>query len=248
MSLAKFKKLHTQASPLILGNVWDAYSAKLAETAGFQALGTSSHAIAFSLGYPDGEQIPFEELFFVVSRILKSVKIPVSVDFEAGYSKDPDQVAKYVKQLADIGVVGINLEDGIVKKGTRTLESASLLANKIEAIKKSTAIFINARTDTYTTKHTDALTESIKRAEQYKQAGADGIFVPLMESKSDISTFTTSIDLPLNLFLTPKLPKPDILSDLNVKRLSHGAKIYEWLMEKAAKELQSLLKNPKLPK
>lgn len=248
MSLAKFKKLHKQDSPLILGNVWDVHSAKLAEAAGFQALGTSSHAIAFSLGYPDGEQIPFEELFFVVSRIVKSVKIPVSVDFEAGYSKDPQQVANYAKQLTDIGIVGINLEDGIVKKGTRTLESAALLADKIKAIKETTAIFINARTDTYTTKHKDPLAESIQRAELYTQAGADGIFVPLMESKADISAFTKSIDLPLNLFLTPKLPKLDILSGLHVKRLSHGAKIYEWLMEKADKELQSLLKNPKLPK
>ena len=74
MSYTKFTKLHQQSSLLILGNVWDAQSAKIAASAGFQALGTSSHAIANSLGYADGEQIPVNELLFVVERIVKSCR------------------------------------------------------------------------------------------------------------------------------------------------------------------------------
>lgn len=227
----QFVKLHQQSKPLLLGNVWDAHSAKLAERAGFEALGSSSHAIAFSLGYADGEEISFDELFFVIKRIVASVRIPVSVDFEAGYATDTDEVAKYVKKLSDIGVAGINLEDGIVKEGKRLLGNSDILAEKIKAIKAATDIFINARTDTYTTKHIDALGETIRRAKVYKEAGADGIFVPLLESDEEIKEFVAEIDLPLNVFTTPNLPDYDALGKLGVKRISHGAKQYDYLMK-----------------
>jgi len=227
----QFRKLHQQPSPLVLGNVWDAHSAKLAEKAGFKALGSSSHAIAFALGYEDGEKISFEELFFMINRIVKSVKIPVSVDFEAGYSSDPEQVADYVKQLTDIGVAGINLEDGVVKDGKRVLEDAEGLVSKIKAIKAKTDIFINTRADTFTTKHENALEEAIKRSNLYIAAGADGVFVPLLESTEDITAFLEKVKAPLNVFTTPKLPDYDTLGKLGVKRISHGAKQYDQLMK-----------------
>src|SRR5690606_5291210 len=114
MSYTKFKQLHQEKSILVLGNVWDAQSAKIAQDAGFKALGSSSHAIANILGYEDGEQISVDKILFMVEHIVKAVDIPVSVDFEAGYSDNPEKVAQHVKQLADLGVVGINLEDGKV--------------------------------------------------------------------------------------------------------------------------------------
>jgi 2-methylisocitrate lyase-like PEP mutase family enzyme len=227
----QFSQLHQQSTPLLLGNVWDAHSAKLAEKAGFKALGSSSHAIAFALGYEDGEKISFEELFFMVNRIIKSVKIPVSVDFEAGYSSNPEQVADYVKQFAEIGVVGVNLEDGIVKDGKRVLGDVESLVAKIKAIKAKTDIFINARTDTYTTKHENALEESIRRSNVYTEAGADGVFVPLIESEEDIKAFLNKVKVPLNVFTTTKLPDYETLGKLGVKRISHGAKQYDQLMK-----------------
>ncbi|WP_400262781.1 isocitrate lyase/phosphoenolpyruvate mutase family protein [Sphingobacterium sp. SG20118] len=249
MSYTKFSKLHHQNDLLLLGNVWDAQSAKIAESTGFKALGSSSHAIANSLGYADGEQMSVDELLFIVERIVKSVKIPVSVDFESGYSDDPDQVAKYVKQLVELGVAGINLEDGKVVKSKRTLGKATLLSDKIAAIKALTKnIFINARTDTYTTKHETALEETLKRAQIYDQAGADGFFVPLAETKVDIEKIVNSTRLPLNLFLTDKLPKAAVLTEIGVKRLSHGAKIYEYLVAENTKLFHDFLIHPKLPK
>src|SRR5690606_40662787 len=67
-----FKQLHQLPVPLLLGNVWSAHSARIAEKAGYEALGTSSHAIAHMLGYEDGEEISFEELFFIVRNIRRS--------------------------------------------------------------------------------------------------------------------------------------------------------------------------------
>lgn len=249
MSYTKFKKLHQQPEILILGNVWDAQSAKLAQDTGFQALGTSSHAIANLLGYPDGEKITVNEILFMVERIIKVVNIPVSVDFESGYSDKPEEVASNVKRLIDIGVVGINLEDGKVVKGNRILGRSELLSEKIQAIKASSKnIFINARTDTYTTKHEKPLEESITRAKMYEKAGADGIFIPLAEKQSDIQSLTSATGLPLNLFLTPKLAKLEQLSSWGVKRLSHGAKIYEWLINQNSKIFQDFIRTPRLPK
>lgn len=248
MSYSKFKKLHQQRSPLIIGNIWDAQSAKIAQDSGFQALGTSSHAMANLLGYEDGENISVDEILFLVERIVKSVDIPISVDFESGYSDNPEQVARHVKQLIDTGVVGINLEDGKVIKGTRQLQPISLLVEKIQAIKSiDKNIFINARADTFTTKHPNALEETTKRTDAYEKAGADGIFVPLAESKEDIEVLVNATTLPLNLFLTPKLEKLEKLSDWGVKRLSHGAKIYEWLVQQNKNIFIDFVNNPKLP-
>ena len=231
--LTEFKSLHQQKKPLLLGNVWDAHSAKLAEKAGFKALGSSSHAIAFAMGYEDGENISFEELFFVVKRIAESVKIPLSVDFEAGYSDDPSQVVEYVKKLEEIGVVGINLEDGQVVDGKRKLVDAEELIEKIKAIRSKSDIFINARADTYTTKHPESLKESIRRSNLYAEAGADGVFIPLIETESDIQTFVKEVKIPLNVFTTPNLPDYEKLGQLGVKRISHGAKQYDLLMKKS---------------
>lgn len=228
-----FKALHQNEEPLLLANVWDAHSAKLAQQAGYKALGSSSHAIANSLGFEDGENISFEQLYFVVKHIKTVVQIPLSVDFEAGYSENPEEVAKYVKQLADIGIAGINLEDGIVKDGKRILGNPESLVEKIRAIKATSTIFINARIDTYTTKHPDSLNESISRANLYKTAGADGVFVPLIQKDTDILNFITRVDLPLNVFATPQLPNYESLQKLGVKRISHGAKQYELLMKKS---------------
>lgn len=230
-----FSELHQHKDPLLIANVWDAHSAQLAQAAGFKALGTSSHAIAFSLGYKDGEQIPVKELLFVIERIVAVSKIPVSVDFEAGYSDDPAVVAKHALKLQKLGVKGINLEDGKVVNGKRKLEKEKLLIKKIKAIKEVTKLFINARTDTYTTKHENALEESIRRARLYEKAGADGIFVPLLEEPLEIAAFVDEIKLPLNVFTTANLPSYQALKELGVKRISHGAKQYDLLMKKSEK-------------
>ncbi len=241
-TLNTFKALHNSENPLLLANIWDAHSAQLAQKTGYKALGSSSHAIANALGYEDGENISFEQLYFVVKHIMNVAKIPVSVDFEAGYSDDPEQVAQYVKQLTDIGVMGINLEDGIVEDGKRILGNADSIVEKIKAIKSVTNIFINARIDTYTTKHPDSLNESISRANLYKTAGADGVFVPLIELDSDIKSFTSRVDLPLNVFTTPNLPSYESLGELGVKRVSHGAKQYELLMKQSEQIFNEFIK------
>lgn len=141
-----FRALHARGKFLTLPNAWDAASARLVEDCGAQAIATSSAAVAWAHGYPDGEALSTSILLAAVAEILRVVKIPVSVDSEAGYSSDPAKVAEYTNTLIDMGVAGINLEDGT--------HSPDLTARKIEAIKnaahrKNSNIFINARADVY---------------------------------------------------------------------------------------------------
>jgi len=234
MSIARtFKLMHHTDTPILLGNVWDARTTQLAQQAGFAAVGTSSHAIAHSLGYKDGEEISPETLLFVVKHIMKVATVPVSVDFEAGYSNNVEEVWNQLRPFEELGIAGINLEDGYMQDGKRVLGDANQMSNKLMFLRVSCDLFINARIDTYTTKHPDALNETIRRALLYKKSGADGLFVPLMEKEEDIKEFVAKVDWPLNVFTTPNLPAYDVLAQLGVKRISHGGKQYDQLMKKS---------------
>ncbi len=255
MSVENFKNLHHQSTPLLIANVWDAVSAQAAEKSGFTVIGTSSHAIANMLGYEDGQNIPFDEMLYIIERIKKSVSIEVSADIESGFTEDLNQLNQYIEKLVDIGIVGINLEDGNTDEKSRILSDSSILESKIKSIKnhlksKGKDIFINARIDTYTTKVEDPLSETLKRGKIYKDAGADGIFVPLVEEKNDIEKIINEVGLPLNVFVTPKLNSYRLISQLGVHRISSGNKVYAKVTDftnsffndlNASKDLSSLL-------
>lgn len=251
MSLEKFKSLHNQNQPLLIANTWDAISSKAAEKAGFQVIGTSSHAIANILGYEDGENIPFEEMFFVIEKIAKSTSLLVSADFESGYSDDPQQVAKNVEKLVDAGILGINLEDGLTNGKDRSLGDVSILTDKIKAIKshlqsKGKDIYINARIDTYTTKHPDAINETLKRIKTYEAAGADGFFVPLINTNEDIKAVLETTQLPLNVFMKDGLKTYEEFAALGVHRVSYGNGLHAKITEATNKAFDDLMKTKSL--
>lgn len=127
-----FNALHQQNQPLLLANVWDASSAQAAQQAGYQALGSSSAAIAAMLGYEDGEEMSFDELLYIVSRIKAVSELPLSVDLEAGYSATTSHIIDNIQRLAHLGVSGINLEDSHVVNNTRRLDDAVVFAAKIQ--------------------------------------------------------------------------------------------------------------------
>ena len=104
---ASFRQLHHGPSILRLANVWDAASARLVERAGFPAVATGSAGVAFSLGYPDSEILPLEEMLGQVRRIVRVVSVPVTADLMAGY----DDIEKTAAGLIAAGAVGLNLED-----------------------------------------------------------------------------------------------------------------------------------------
>lgn len=236
-----FFDLHHQASPLLIGNVWDAASAQVAHAGGMQALGTSSAAMSAVLGFPDGEGMPFDALLGMVRRIAAASPLPLSVDLEAGHADEAAAIADHVRVLAELGVVGINLEDSHVLQGQRRLDPAAAFADKLQAIRgalrtSGTTMFINVRTDPFLLGQADALSETLARGRQYQQAGADGFFVPGITRDDDIRAVVETIALPLNVMAMPGLPDFATLSHLGVKRISMG----NWLHAKLQGTLQGL--------
>lgn len=242
--MADFKKLHQQTQPLLLGNVWDAPSAKCAQEAGYQAIGTSSAAIANLLGYEDGEQMPFSELAFMVQRIASASLLPLTVDIEAGYSKDADIIVDHIQQLAELGVVGINIEDSRVD-GERALiardEFTRLLSHICLQLKaRQIAIFINVRCDVFLLGSENAVEESIKRADAYQVAGADGLFFPCITQIDDIKAVVAATSLPVNVMSMPELPNFDLLTQLGVKRISTGNFAHETMYLGLGRQLREI--------
>jgi 2-methylisocitrate lyase-like PEP mutase family enzyme len=236
-----FRQLHVNSTPLLLPNAWDAGSARLIEAQGAPAIATTSAGFAWALGYPDGRVLPFDEVVASVRRIVRVLKAPLSVDVEHGYSDDPRTVADHVMQLSDLGVAGINIEDGA--------DAASLLAAKIEAIKSAVAkagldLFVNARSDVYLANLVETAKrpqESIARGNLYASAGADGLFLPALVLPSDIEAIVGATRLPLNVMALPGLPDAATLGKLGVRRLSAGSAIAQVLLGRAKAMTQDFL-------
>jgi 2-methylisocitrate lyase-like PEP mutase family enzyme len=231
-----FRALHSRVDqPLLLPNVWDAGGAKLAELLGAKAVATTSAGVAWSLGYPDGNKLPVKRQAQLANDLVKAVKVPVSIDMEGGYSDDPTLVGENLKRVLDAGISGINIEDGI--------GGPSLLAKKIEAIKRVASamkidFFINARTDVYLqhlVPDESKAEETLARASLYNDAGADGLFVPMLTELTQIAQITVATKLPVNLLACPGLPKAADLAKLGVRRLSAGPAISQVVWQRIVK-------------
>ncbi len=240
-----FKELHQQEKPLLICNVWDVASVKIAEKLNFQAIGTSSSAIATLLGYNDGEELEFSELLYIVKRILATTKLPLSVDLESGYSRDATKIIDYIKQLDGLGVVGINIEDSIVQDKREIIDenifAATLFKIKNQLVKDGMTIFLNARTDTFILNSQNRIEETKKRIKLYEKAGADGIFVPCITKKEDIKEIVETTTLPINVMCMPNLPNFEDLKNIGVKRISMGNFLFDKMyqnLEETTKTIQ----------
>lgn len=221
---ATFRSLH-QHGLLLLANAWDAGSARLIESLGAKAIATTSGGVAWANGYADGSHLPMQRLVGTAASIARVIRVPLSVDFEDGYSSDPATVADNVARVIDAGAVGINIEDGD--------GGSDLLAAKIERIKRVATgrgvdLFVNARTDVYLrglASEDRRVEEALARGARYRDAGADGLFVPGLANVDQISEVVAGAGLPLNVMAVPALPSTSELEALGVRRLSAGAAI-----------------------
>lgn len=226
-------QLHRPGDPVVLINAWDVVSARLVERAGARAIATSSAAVAWALGYPDGEQISRGEMLDVVARIAREVSLPVTADLEAGYGPTPSHVAETVRLAIDAGAVGMNLEDGIAAApdhATDPLYSTDAAVERVSAARAAAnacgiPFVLNARTDVFLRQVGDAATRlarAIERANAYRAAGADSLFVPGKLGRDDIRTLAREIQGPVNVLVFPGSPTVAELAELGVARISVG--------------------------
>jgi len=244
----KFTDLHQSAGLFVLPNAWNAKSALLFQEKKFPAIATSSAAVANSLGYEDGEEMPFNDYLFIINRILSSVQIPLSVDMEMGYGTSDEKIYTNVLKLIDLGVAGINIEDSIINKSGRVLNDARIFAKTIEYIKnklesKKLNLFINIRSDAYILNVENKRKETIDRLNIYKTTGADGIFLPCIRNEDDIAEVIDNTKLPLNVMCVPGLPGFEVLNKLGVKRVSMGPFLFNKIYDNAGQLLQAITAN-----
>ncbi|MCA0400457.1 MAG: isocitrate lyase/phosphoenolpyruvate mutase family protein [Proteobacteria bacterium] len=229
-----FTDLHRKGDPVILYNVWDAGSAKTAESAGSKALATGSWPVAAAQGYEDGEKIPLELVEAIVRRIVACVNVPLTVDFEGGYAENPADISVNAARIIAAGAIGVNFEDKIV--GTKTLYDITRQVERIRAVRQAAEatgipLFINARTDLFLVegdraKHPDLIDAAIARAAAYKGAGAGGFFAPGLFDEGAIGRLVSSIELPLNIIKLDPAPSIATLKKLGVARISYGPRPY----------------------
>jgi len=238
-----FRALLAPGRFLVLANAWDAGSARVIESCGAQAIATTSAGLAWSHGYPDGEQLPPRALAAAVAEIVRVISIPLSCDFERGFSGDLARIAEHTAALVESGAVGVNIEDGT--------DSPDVLCAKIETVKKTARsagvdLFVNARTDVYLKKLAPAErleAETIARGQRYRAAGADGFFVPTVTDREAIRRIAAAVPLPLNVIVSAGLPPVAELRALGARRLSAGSRLTQRAYRAAREAALELLRD-----
>ena len=222
----RFFELHRPGDPLILFNVWDAGSARAVAEAGAQAIATGSWSAAAAQGYPDGEALPIELALANAERIAAAVDLPVTIDFEGAYARDPEGVGDNAVRLAATDAIGCNFEDRLV--GGDGLFPPRDQAERIEVMRQGagSAFFINARTDVFlkspAEEHRDHLRHALERAHAYAEAGANGFFAPGMIDRDLIARLCEASPLPVNIMVWPGTPPLRELVLAGAARISHA--------------------------
>ena len=227
---ATFAQAHESGDLLVLPTVWDAWSARLAESAGFQGLTVGSHPVGDALGPGDGEAMNFNDYMRATTRIVTAVDLPVSVDVESGYGMAATEL---VQRVLETCAVGINIEDTVRRENGRMRdreEHAQYIADaRAAADQAGVDLVINGRTDALihgTTLFEDPLAEAVERIRLLEQAGARSVYpVGLPDGKS-AAAVVAAVSVPVNVTAHPvdgaKAGSLAELRQLGVRRVSFG--------------------------
>ncbi|WBY06280.1 isocitrate lyase/phosphoenolpyruvate mutase family protein [Sphingomonas sp. 7/4-4] len=222
-----FAALHVPGNPLILFNVWDAGSAKVAARAGAKAIATGSASVATAHGVSDAEGLPLALALANAERIVAGVEVPVTIDFEGGYAVEEEALAGNMAALAATGAVGCNFEDQVI--GGEGIHPIHMQAQRIAAARRGAGpdFFINARTDIFLQAKPDTHDQAkadaaIERARAYAEAGASGFFVPGLANLELLAKVCAASPLPVNFMAFPGAPSAKAVAETGIARISHG--------------------------
>ena len=223
----KFLALHHDPKLLVLPNIWDPLGARLLEGLGYPAVATASAAVAYSLGYDDGQKIRFDTMLDVIERIASAVEVPMTADIESGYAERPQEVVENIRRVMQAGAVGINFEDSAFEGGH--LRPIDIQCERIRAIRniaeeEGIPLVINARIDVFmrSGEISEKITETIARGKAYLEAGADCLY-PI--GPGDIETLKTireETKAPINVYASKAAASMKELEAIGISRLSLG--------------------------
>lgn len=219
----RFLVLHQLGHPLLLANAWDAGSARLLTSLGFDALATTSSGYAATLGRLD-YSVSREEAVAHAGVLVAATDVPVSADFEDGFAEDPAGVAETVRLALEVGLAGCSVEDWSGANGR--LYDAEAAAERVAAAAEAAHagpvhLVLTARAENYLRGNPE-LGDTIARLQAYQEAGADVLYAPALDRPEDIRELVSSVDLPVNVLARPGAPSVRELTALGVKRVSVG--------------------------
>ncbi|AZD53040.1 putative carboxyvinyl-carboxyphosphonate phosphorylmutase [Pseudomonas chlororaphis subsp. aurantiaca] len=224
-----FKALHERDRAFVIPNPWDAGSAKMLASLGFEALATTSAGFAFSLGRPDAEgALSLEDTLGNVRAIVGASSLPVAVDLENGFSDSPEGCARTLRQAAASGAVGGSIEDA-TGRADDPIYDFKLAVERIEvsvaAVRQLPFPFVlTARAENLLHGRQD-LPDTIRRLQAYAEAGADVLYAPGLSSAEEIIAVVRAVaPKPVNVLMSGGLKLTLAqLSELGVKRISVGS-------------------------
>ncbi|TNE66363.1 MAG: isocitrate lyase/phosphoenolpyruvate mutase family protein [Rhodobacteraceae bacterium] len=245
MTQTTFRDLHRPGQPFILANAWDAGSARVLAGLGAQAIATSSAAQAFTLGRPDGGTLTRDEALAHAQDLVAAVSVPVSGDFENGFSNDPDEVARTVKLAYEAGLSGISIEDtAFPNAGAREFDLAvDCIKAAVSAARALPSDFVLvARADGVMNGDYD-LDEALRRIRAFDAAGADCLYVPCPGTIDDLKTVVAATEKPVNAL--PVGPLQNLTRDdfaaLGVARISLGSLLARSVHERLIANAEDIL-------
>jgi 2-methylisocitrate lyase-like PEP mutase family enzyme len=230
----KFMALHTREGGLVMPNAWDGLSAQLFADSGFEAIATSSFALAASLGRLDGRhQVSRDEHLEHAGLLARLTGLPVNGDFEDGYGDTPGDVAATVNAAVGHGLAGIGIEDtsGDPDLPIRDFDEAVARVRAAVAAAKG-RIVVTGRTDNYLQGRPD-LDDTIRRLTAFAEVGADVVFAPYPPDLGSLAAIVAAVaPTPVNVLISPADAVLNVagLRAVGVKRISLGPALYAHAM------------------
>jgi len=222
----RFQCLHAREEALVIPNPWDAGSARLLTSLGFEALATSSAGYAFSKGKRDSSAtLGREELLDNAAEIVAATHLPVSADLEAGFGSAPEICAETIRLACDAGLVGGSIEDATGDPST-PIYDFSQAVERIQAateVARGSSFLLTARADNYLYGRPD-LDDTIRRLQAFSAAGADILYAPGLPDLESIRIVCAAVDKPVNVVmgLSGQTFSVAELSAVGVRRISVG--------------------------
>lgn len=230
----RFLALHQQPGGFIMPNAWDGTSALLLKEAGFQALGTSSAALASALGRLDGRHAVSRAEHLDHARLLSGLSgLPVNGDFEDGYGQTPAEVATTVNAAIAAGLAGIGIEDtsGDPSHPIRDFDDA--VERMRQAAKAArNRIVLTGRCDNFLQGRPD-VEDTIRRLVAFAELGADVLYAPFPTDMNAVRAIVKAVaPKPVNIVVGTMSGAAQWaeLQKAGVRRLSMGVSLYARVM------------------
>ncbi|PCM49619.1 2-methylisocitrate lyase [Pseudomonas fluorescens] len=222
-----FKALHEGAGIFVIPNPWDAGSAKMLASLGYQALATTSAGYAFSQGKADGA-LSLDDTLANVRSIVAATDLPVAVDLENGFADDPAECAKSLLRAAEAGAVGGSIEDATGRADAPIYcfeHAVARIEAAVAAVRTLPFPFIlTARAENYLHGNPD-LNDTIRRLQAFAEAGADVLYAPGLRSAEEVLAVVRAVaPKPVNVLMSGGLKLTvQELEEMGVRRISTGS-------------------------